>query len=586
MAPELFKGEGKSKHSDIYALGVLFYYLSSQGQFPIQAESLDQLKEKVISKPSIQLKHLSGPNKWKQLIKSMLSYSTAKRPTADEVKILINEIKLAPMKRTKRVSIYSLILLLLTVSLTSLFSYFQEKNSNEVITSALNETTEVNNMMFELLTAVNPATKGKDVLMVDVIDDLIIDIKANENISNDVKAQALYTSAHSLDGLGFTDQALELLKYIGQLPNISNYFKAMILIAEVNFNRPMRMSEQSLQAAKALLDQALLIYPQIANNNSDISAEYYIEKSLIDESKHELVSAKAHANIALKILKTSKKRKYTHQKMGRIYNQLGHIAQSENDYLSAINYLKKAIEAINLSNPNLNQNNIATRGNLANALRENGNLKESIDIYNALTEDAASFLGKETPEYISIIMGLASAHTLSKNYEKAFQINQEILPLVMKKYGEESLAYLVIKNTVANIYMAQLEFSVAQENYLEIITIAEKKLGTNNEFTLLFQSNLAELYYQSDRPKMAIIYAKEKLPIAREHLGDENIYTIFLNETLGWSYHLINENHLALPIMQDVLKRRLKIYKPDHESVLLAQKRLTTISNALALNNL
>src|SRR6185436_7270163 len=42
LAPEIFDGAPATVHTDIYALGVLLYYLVT-GRFPVQAESFEEL---------------------------------------------------------------------------------------------------------------------------------------------------------------------------------------------------------------------------------------------------------------------------------------------------------------------------------------------------------------------------------------------------------------------------------------------------------------------------------------------------------------------------------------------------------------
>ena len=44
MAPEILRGEGASARSDIYAIGVLLYHLST-GRFPVEASSLAEVRE-------------------------------------------------------------------------------------------------------------------------------------------------------------------------------------------------------------------------------------------------------------------------------------------------------------------------------------------------------------------------------------------------------------------------------------------------------------------------------------------------------------------------------------------------------------
>ncbi|WP_224370445.1 protein kinase domain-containing protein [Hyalangium versicolor] len=106
MAPEQWRGEGQDERTDLWELGVMMYELLT-GELPFSGESLDALKERVISPepaPSVRQHHPEIPEAVERLVSSALAKEPSRRiPSAVEFLEDLREIKARLGFRTRAV---------------------------------------------------------------------------------------------------------------------------------------------------------------------------------------------------------------------------------------------------------------------------------------------------------------------------------------------------------------------------------------------------------------------------------------------------------------------------------------------------
>ncbi len=124
MAPELLDGAPPSQSGDIYAVGVMLYYLCS-GRFPVVGESIEQLRQahrqRSSRKLSLQLPSL--PRELSLLLDAMLALSPDARPSASQALAQIRRLQSKPERRKRQMLIVAVVAslsLALAVSLLAL----------------------------------------------------------------------------------------------------------------------------------------------------------------------------------------------------------------------------------------------------------------------------------------------------------------------------------------------------------------------------------------------------------------------------------------------------------------------------------
>lgn len=116
LAPELFEGKPPSPASDLYALGVLLFYLVT-GEFPVTGTSFDELRAAHQGRKRRWLKELRKelPGTFVAAVERALDRDSKKRAGVGELKRELGRFLLERLERRKRVrqALVSLLLLLL-----------------------------------------------------------------------------------------------------------------------------------------------------------------------------------------------------------------------------------------------------------------------------------------------------------------------------------------------------------------------------------------------------------------------------------------------------------------------------------------
>jgi len=123
MAPELFRGEPNSHQSDVYALGVLLFYMVT-GTYPVKAQTIQGLREAHQRGEQVLLADVSRtlPDEFVAVVEKALARDPDKRfQSAQELETALAEfVEVAPPPMWKRVAIWMGTLVAIPAALTLL----------------------------------------------------------------------------------------------------------------------------------------------------------------------------------------------------------------------------------------------------------------------------------------------------------------------------------------------------------------------------------------------------------------------------------------------------------------------------------
>ena len=581
MAPELFKGGSKSKQSDVYALGVVYYFLSSHGQFPYKVSSLKDLQEKISGGTKIDFKVLRGTKTWKNLIASMLHNKPKSRPTAEVIEKSINDIINIPAKRNKKIAIYSLFLFLTGITSVTLYSNHTLEVAKQKIEMALNETNEVNKLMSTMLSSVSPVVSGKDLLMLDVVDDLVLNTKNNNSISVNVKARSLFTLAHSLNSLGQFTEATELLNQIFNFKGLKSQIKVEVICAEVDFMLGASKDKNTIISAQKKV--------QLANEiiTNEFIGHAYIESLInhanarINLAQEDWTSAEKRLKQALNYWLTLPPNITNNRMKGILYNDLGLVSNKQGKFALAADHFALAVDYHESFDQKLNSNILAIKNNWAINLRMSGHVDDAIDLYQELISQAKQLIGPDHKKYLFLMQNLAAALNDANRVSESIKILESINPQVVKHFGKNSQAYVGFRTTLANNLKSLKNFAEAELIYHEVIKLSSELFDENHSEVLLNQYNLAELYYESNQPEKSLLLIEDRLPVAIKSLGDKHIVSIYMLEAQAWSNHLLGYNVKAKNVMTEVIELKKTVFGLNNELTLKSIDKLKTIESYL-----
>ena len=381
--------------------------------------------------------------------------------------------------------------------------------------------------------------------------------------------------------MGFKKEAIKLLEYIYSIPGVDNYHRANSLIQRAFLLIQSNYTKKSIDKALKYLAQAKLIYPTISNSMNDVVANYNNTMSHIQQNFNNDEKALELINANIVFWKSQKITKTKVIKMVGLYTRLGDIYSKKESYTLAIKNYNKGIEFYNENNTTNIKLLLTIKNNLAVVFRKIGRYEKAVILFEENRSDSQKYLGIESNDYITNSVNLASAYLSLGNIEKSIEINNTIAEIIVKKYGKQSIQYLTFNNNLTIILQNAQKYHQAELHYKENIKIAKKILGETHSFTFLSQGNLSELLYLSGQPQKSIKLVLEILPLATKELGENDISVQLMKESLAWSYHLIDKDELALPIINQVVKSLTKTFDKTHDLTQHANKFLAIIKKNL-----
>ena len=585
MAPELFRGHPKTKASDIYALGVVYYFLSTKGEYPYKSHSLEELRKQILLRKPIDYKNLSGRKKWKQLIKNMLCYNPEDSPTIDEVIDDIEFIDNIPKKKKKRFTIISILSLLICVIVVLIYSNLKLDKANKSTRQALSETSEINDLMFNMLSSVSPGVKGKDVLMVDVLDDLISETKSNEKISNGTKAKTVYTLAYSLKNLKYIDKGSALLDEILTYPELNDLLRVQILYGKAIFVMRKNIDKESNIKAREYLSQASEIYSSKKISEPSVFARLEYSWALLLDRENDNEAAIHHLENSLKYWNSQLPSLNVNREKGLIYMLLGNLYSAKSQFDDSMEYYSLAEQNFESFAQKTNNNLLAVKNNMAQTLAQTGDTQQALKIYQELVRIGEEYLGQSHPDFIVFKLNLANAYYENNKPNDSIKELDEVMQVTIDYFGKESVAYLYSQSVYASSLKLLKQFSEAERIFQKIIQISKKILGQSNPQTLTHQYNLIELYVDSENPHKALKLIEEIRDIAYENLNPDNLIILELEEAKAWSDFLIGNYQIAETEMVDVISHKTKVFGKDSEKLTLPNERLKQIRKRIKSGN-
>ncbi|MCB1583248.1 MAG: serine/threonine protein kinase [Xanthomonadales bacterium] len=579
MAPELFDGQVKTEKSDIYALGVLFFYLSSAKDYPHNARTMNELGEQV-KKHRNHHSRLSGPQTWRHLVQSMLHPKPQQRPKLSTIQAVLYDLEKRPLKRIKRLVVTAFMMLLIGIAGTVIYSNVQLKSAQHKTESALAETQQVNQLMHNMLSSASSTSQGKNLLLIDALEQFAEQTLANDQISDGIKAKTLSTFAHTINSLGNAKQSLSIIERTLALKNISPLIRAQQLNYKSRFMlRDPNNSKSQWQTAKHLLSEARTWLNQ-SQEHGVVLAEILSTETMLYETtgQHDLALQKASEAITLWNQLADDTNKWLN--LGLTYDLKGNIYTSQNMFELAESNFLTALDMFHRVSDQPNSNTMGTHNNLAIIYDKTGQAEKARDQFKILLDESEQLLGTYHPSRFRLINNYAISLGNSGQAQEALQLLEKHLPDLIEHLGADSLYYFSFQTVKAQQFNLLSQTEAAEQTYLEILKEMQPGFGDGHYLSLLNRANLAELYIETSRPQLCLDLLAPWILIAEKNLGFESEINLQIQELYAWSLHQLGKNHEALPIMQKVVEQKMKSMGSQAESTQTANNRLEAIISA------
>lgn len=579
MAPELFHENKATNASDVYALGVVYYYIFNDGEYPYKPASMSELK-KLLQQPVQQLSFQKLPAFLKRLIMQMLDNNPDNRPAAQQIKNHLIELKQRPLKRMKRTAITSVFMMLSAVLVLSLINYHQLKKEQEKTRLSLKETSEINKLMYDLLSTVTPSRKGKDVLMINVLNELIANTKASHNINDTTKGRALATLATSQFNLGFQRQGLTVIDQVLSNDQISPELRVHILLRKGQLlQQYVEMThQQRLKEIGHIVSTVKDITGSEDGFDAQLRAELVYLNALLKQGNDDYDGAKESLLEAIKYWQSQEPSKSNGLQLLKIINQLGNMHSEQGQFLQASQYYQSALElAEKYAENEVNASIIDARTNLVTTLAQAGQPEKSLVVLETLQKESSQYFGEEHPKHLIITINFISNLNQLEAFEQAQKVENHYLPVFEALENTNGSIYLNFQSALATTKLGLGQASEAAEIYMKIIDKASRHMGEHHVFTLSTVFNLAELYNKQNQPEKAKKLLDNYLSMSEEKLGAKHQVTLEMLEAKAWALYLSGELSEALKTIQNVIELKNQVYGPDNSFTLQAKEKLKSM---------
>ena len=321
------------------------------------------------------------------------------------------------------------------------------------------------------------------------------------------------------------------------------------------------------------------------DNNVDTLAFTYIQHASIYNHIGNYLEARRYYEMGLNIFETISQNSNKMDYAWALAHYAGFLQETGNPSEA----LEKNLAALEIRKTSSEENRFQII-NLLNSLAEN--YFSLGDYYKAVltNENALSMClenyDKSYPITYQTMSNLAVMHSSLGNYNRALELDLEVLEIKRKISGDKSLDFSNSLNNVACVYTSLGDYEKAKEYQQNAIRIRKEFLGENSSLVALSLSNLA-LVHSNLGEFQKSIYLNKKAVEIYEHLGlFTNNYTTTL-DNLAISYAKSNNLELAYLYALKSFFNNLSIYNENqglNDNLSLLFKNYLNSSEQLTLN--
>ena len=579
MAPELFKGQSAQTPCDIYSFGVLLFQTLTN-RFPIEAKTLPEIIYQHETGRYLALNKLRPglPKPLVDLVHSCLASDPDARPKAEELVKRLQWIVEIPDRKLKQRLRLGLIAVLCLGILVSSWGYFKAKRETARTRQAQVETQAIHDFLTDVLAAPAPAEKGRNIKVLDVLDDARSQIEPKFGQKPRLKASIMYTLGRTFGRLAEFAQAEELLtaslelytdNYGGEDPRT---LQCRVAMAEVLLKSG-KISEAEIMFP-LLLDQCL----EVLGTSHYITGNCAILYALVHERRTRLAEAES---LLLQVFEWRRALVIDDDHCTRLaMHHLGNVYMAGGKYGQAEPLLRELtewqIQAAGLKHPNT----ISVRVTLATALVYQGKLKEAETILRENLAVAREVFGPSQDRVTAIQSNLAFLlGDMGKSAEALAQIDELLLIVKEKPVLDEGL-FINLKIGQANALRELGRTAEAEAVLRECIPADPAFSGETDPNSGILLYNLAEILIETGRCEEGETFAQRARDFFARVLGVDHHFTLEASDLFGACLFQRGQIEEAIAIHERVLAGKEKILAENSAHFLNTLKNLVSAYRA------
>lgn len=192
-------------------------------------------------------------------------------------------------------------------------------------------------------------------------------------------------------------------------------------------------------------------------------------------------------------------------------------------------------------------------------------IKEAVAMQTEVLEKGRTVFGEEHSFILSVSGALASNYGRLGRTEEAERLLAELLKTVQRKLGEEHPESLSLKGQLAMLYGTMKRFAEAEPLILEVLEVKRRTLGDEHPKTLMELDRLGDNYRNSGQFDKAQEVYEKCLTARRRVLGDKNRMTLEVISDLGIVFYRRGQFKEAAELFKEAVESSLECLPAVHD---------------------
>jgi serine/threonine protein kinase len=212
--------------------------------------------------------------------------------------------------------------------------------------------------------------------------------------------------------------------------------------------------------------------------------------------------------------------------------------------------------------------------NLAVGYHVAGQLQKALPLYEEALARRQVQLGLDHPDTLTTMSNLAGAYQAAGQLHKALPLFEEVLVKTKAKLGADHPGTLTTMNNLASAYWAAGQRHKALSLLEETLAKRKAKLGPDHPDTLQSMNNLAQAYLDDGQLHQALPLLEQTLAKRQLERGPDHPDTLTTMSNLAGAYQAAGQLHKALPLFEEVLVKTKAKLGADHPDALTRMNNL------------
>jgi len=425
-----------------------------------------------------------------------------------------------------RVGVITAVIIMLLIIAGAVGIIYQSEVAADERDKAQTETVKVekiNSFLQDMLSSADPYEKGKDVKVVEILNNASKKIDSTLIGQPEIEAELRTTIGRTYEDLGIYDKAesqyKKALKIRESLFGIDNEKTANSLknLASITFD------EGNFEKAKVLYEKSIRIYRRFPNPGGTSLAEALNQYGMINVQLGNYDEGIKYLEESYSLYRKEGSESFN---TASLINNIAWAFDYKGELDSAEAMYRKAL-SISYKLTGNNKLLIAhITNNLASILHEKGDFKSAVELFRESLAIRIKVLGEKNPEVALAICNLAEELFYVKDYSgslervnKAFHIWKKTLPDGHPYFAK---VYLLL----GRIYNQKDEPMKAEGYLLKALRIENIKLKGHKYYIAETKCEIGKSYYLQNEYSKAKQLLLENFDVLKNKFGNKNILTI------------------------------------------------------------